>query len=317
MQTITFKSGAFQNFVAAQKFQLKFAGSDVTLVPGEPLRFDGMNAEINGAMAPCPTLKGALKSGWIVPEGSEQEVVRPVSGNIAFRPTQQTGNSTTPPLRRPAVTTEADEREVLRVSPRSAAVAQNNRDKRAQTFQKGRLVTDENGMEGVEVRSLLTPAKQRTELTATNAGSRIMQAAAPVTEAGRGVSEDEMLARMSPEAASVYREKVDAARQRVAVREGIELEGVRFSTSPKPLNQNPLATSDPKILAARAACPQFPTDYPLLASVRKRVARLVSDFEDDHAVLRAAHAIEDDAGKEALVKEFPDVFPSTGFLVRG
>lgn len=309
------------SFTVAQRFQLDFNGQAVTLQPGQEVRFDGQRAEIGGESGVCPKLRGAQKAGWLVPEGTMVTASLPVSANVSVRPSVQTGNSLSPPVRRPIIAVEADERVVMGVTSRKREVEQNNAKKRG--FQMGNIITDSNGMEGVEVRALRTPAKSRTEITANSAGSAIAAAEASAKfEHGKGISEDEMLARLPVEEAEAYMAKKASARAAIAARTGVTATpsdegGIRFNTSPKPLGQNPLATSNPKILAARAQCPDFPVDYPLTATIRKRVATLVAGYEDNLAVLRAAYAIEDADGQAAILKEFPDLLKPASLLFPG
>jgi hypothetical protein len=59
---------------------------------------------------------------------------------------------------------------------------------------------------------------------------------------------------------------------------------------------------------ALSLCTDFPQDYDFGETPRRKVARLISDFEDRLDVIRAAMiADQDPAFKEKLLQEFPDI----------
>ena len=81
---------------------------------------------------------------------------------------------------------------------------------------------------------------------------------------------------------------------------------------PREVSDNPsLAlgdTMDARRQIARAVCPDFPQAYDFSASTKKKVARLVADFEDRPDVIRAVFAAETDEVKATLITEFPEAF---------
>ncbi len=59
---------------------------------------------------------------------------------------------------------------------------------------------------------------------------------------------------------------------------------------------------------AKLMCPDFPDNYDFAVSPRKKIARLMADYEDRPDVIKAVYAAESDDFKAALVEEFPQAF---------
>ena len=107
-----------------------------------------------------------------------------------------------------------------------------------------------------------------------------------------------------------------------------EVEGMRFTNTNGPkrdIGRGPQAA--PKIPSAKAAplptvalkpevrlaiakslCADFPESYDFEAPARKKLARIMADFEDRHDVIRAIYAAETDEMKALLAAEFPKAF---------
>lgn len=67
-------------------------------------------------------------------------------------------------------------------------------------------------------------------------------------------------------------------------------------------------TEDTRRKIAKMMCQDFPDLYNFDETERKKVARIQADFEDRPDVIRAIFAAENDAMKERLLQEFPEVF---------
>ena len=198
--------------------------------------FDGSVVEYAGQRYPFPQLRGALKTGWIVPAGNYDEndpnYGRPERANIQVRHATKGGNPMAPQPKMTISTTEADEREVMSAKVHAQQVAQTNRNYVRGTtpvnaVQPGQQVLTQRGFEvveqqdGVEVpgRTMKTAAgerakQERTTLTAESAAYALQKATNVQIEAGRGVTQEEMLERMTPEQQEEYLAKKESLRSR-------------------------------------------------------------------------------------------------------
>jgi hypothetical protein len=234
MDQITFRSGEFQPFIATRKFDLGATGAAIP--KGGDLLFDGSVVEFAGQKYSFPQLRGALRTGWIVPANNYDEADpnygRPERANIQVRHATNGGNPMAPQPKMTISTTEADEREVMSAKAHAQQVAQTNRNYVRGTtpvnaVQPGQQVMTQHGFEvveqqdGIEVpgRTLKTAAgerakQERTTLTAESAAYALQKATNVQIEAGRGVTQEEMLERMTPEQAEEYLAKTASLKSR-------------------------------------------------------------------------------------------------------
>ena len=230
---IRFKVGQKQSFIAARSFALGNTGA--TVPKGSEVLFDGSKAEVDGSEYSLPQLRGAIKAGWLVLaeayDENDMSAEMPVRANVQVRHAAQGGNPMNP-NRAPThsmQTTENDEREVgngTTISQRAAAVRQQNEGyKRGQPVNTGQVVRSQRGFEtvedqdGVEVegRTLKTAAgekakQKRTVLSADNVGRALQEASDVKITPGQGVTEEEYLDRLDPEAREEYLSKKSALR---------------------------------------------------------------------------------------------------------
>lgn len=208
---IVFKLGQRQHFIAARTFALGKTG--VSVPKGADVMYDGSVAEFGGAEYPVPELRGAIRVGWLVPQSTYDEedtsAERPLAANIQVG--SAVGGNPFERQQRPRTAmnaaTESDEREVGNTRNHASAVTQRNT-----TYKRGTPLNAQ-GMElqdGVPVRKLKTAAgerakNQRQVLTGSNAASIIQEAEKEAKiDPGRGITEEEMLERMSPDEAAQY-----------------------------------------------------------------------------------------------------------------
>lgn len=197
---IRFRAGEFQAFIATRSFALGGVGK---IEKGTEIFYDGMTAEIGGSRYSLPEFRGAIKADWVTfadeydPEDMSSEI--PVSANIQVRAAVG-GNSMSPPSRQAISTTETDEREVGSASRHAAAVREANRGGR----QARQIGTSVDMQEGVPVRTLKTAAKSKSTLTPDSVGSHLREAGNVEIDAGRGMTEDEMLERMDEASREKY-----------------------------------------------------------------------------------------------------------------
>jgi hypothetical protein len=224
MDQIRFKSGEFQDFVATRTFELGTFG--VKVIKGSELTFDGSTVNYGGASYMFPQFRGASNAGWVVPTAEYEEgnplYGAPASANIKMRPpTDAQGQAKTA-----VATIEADERTVMSSATHAAATRDTNRGKSMKTAQQGGA----ESQEGVEVgRVFKTAAKTRSSLSAESAGEALRQANNVQIEAGQGITEEQMLARMAPEDRAVYLAKKDSLKSRY-VDTDISSQGTQVAT---------------------------------------------------------------------------------------
>lgn len=331
---IKFESGNFEKYVATRSFSL--GGTDYRFSVGDEVLFDGGIAKMYNNSVALPQLKGAIRIGWFVPkddyEEDNPEYARPVSANIRVQNPIKSGNSTEPKKAMPYVI-EGDERIVSTVSNRTADV------KRRNTEQE-------------EVRRFKSPKHPPVEINSSNATMMIREASKVSIQAGKGITEDEYLKRLSEEereeylakkqiAKSRYVTESDVKPSRVTESEGIKLTttmgggvstadlsgsdakaditvtevgGIKFTNTN--IREGRKAFSDCSVpndvntrrSIARSICPDFPDTYDFSQPAKKRIARLVADFDNRQDILRAAYAAETDEVKGHLVTEFPEAF---------
>ena len=148
-----------------------------------------------------------------------------VSANIQVRAANDLGHNPLSPVKRNAITTtESDERVVMNSNARMVQVNQRTADVRNQQRNRGNSNSNVNvttgGAEfGVEVnRSFKTSAKSFNEVTPGSVGSAISQADHVKIDPGVGISESELLARMSPEEQEEYLYKKESRKADITSR---------------------------------------------------------------------------------------------------
>jgi hypothetical protein len=201
---IRFIPGQMVKYISTRSFQL--GSTPHSVMDGMEILFDGTNVELNGNRFVLPTLRGAIRVGWLVRAEDydpNAPMAPPQSANIGIRPANDLGsNPLQPPKRAAAVVVESDERVVMSRTERNAVV--NQRTIEARSNRPGAAVVrgnapDVGGAEfGVEVqRTLRTPAKNTTQVTPNTVGTAIRDAELVKIQPGEGVSEEELLSRMS------------------------------------------------------------------------------------------------------------------------
>jgi len=207
---IEFKSGVPQTFTATRSFAL--GALNVTVAKGSSLSFDGAMVEYAGMKYSFPQLRSAVTAEWLVLD-SDYDVDnptydKPVSANIKVRPT--TDDKQAKPFK--TTVTETDERVVMSYSEHASTTKAQNK-AQGKEHKKGFDVIEDQ--EGVPIRSLKTAAKaEKVELTSESAGSAIRSAGNVQIDPGQGITEEEMLERMSLEDRTVYLAKKNSLKSR-------------------------------------------------------------------------------------------------------
>lgn len=214
MPEIVFKRGDKLPFIATRSFALGNTG--MNLAKGQEILFDGTTADVGGDDLSLPTLRGAIKAGWLVlaqnydPDDDEAE--RPKSAGIQVHHPTQGGN----PMdmrsrtagRTAMTTTESDEREVGNIRQHADQAKQANTNYRRGQPVNPQMRGGAENQDGVEVRKLKTPSGERAKQTRTvlTAGSlgQAMKDTEVTISAGQGISEEEYVSRLDPAAASEY-----------------------------------------------------------------------------------------------------------------
>ena len=224
---ITYRQGNKLHFIAGRSFAI---GKDGMTVPkGSDIFFDGTQVEFGGQTFSHPQFRGAVKAGWATLaedyDPNDREAERPVAANIQVRHPTQGGNpmtgGTRPLLGREATTvTEVDEREVGNVRTHATNTrTHNNGHHHGQRIDVKAGSSVAELQDGVPVRKLRTSntgekaKSQRTVISTETAGSRIREAESPAPiDAGQGLTEEEYLARLSPDQQEEYLSRKSALR---------------------------------------------------------------------------------------------------------
>lgn len=201
-----FTQGQMVEFRATRDFGM----GGMNIQRGMAIHYDGYNISVGGRQQPLPGFKGALKAGWAVPVAQfdpNASAQAPRSAGIKVRPAD-TGNPMVRQAAAMATVVEAEERIVGNVQTHAQDVRSSN--------QARRNITASSGIEsqdGVVVRTL-TPLNSkdgaRTTLTGSNIQQLINEANDVQVQPGRGVTRDEVMARMSPEQREQYQSEIQA-----------------------------------------------------------------------------------------------------------
>lgn len=234
---IRFRRNEFQSFIATRTFAVP--GFPSGIPRGAEILFDGAMADYAGVQVGCPQLLGAIKAGWLVAAEAYDEaaVEAPRPAGIQVRHATEGGNPMRPGQGRTIMTTtESDEREVnSNIRTRAKETSQRNAAPR-NIRPKAASAPLPRGVEpqdGVEVRPLKTLSGEKSKHAVTTlTGNNTMAAVAEVTkgsviEPGRGVTEEEMLARMTEEEQALY----------LAEKESRKAQYVDLEAAPVPVRQ--------------------------------------------------------------------------------
>jgi hypothetical protein len=224
---IRFTPGKMERYITTKSFELGNTGQRV--LDGMEILFDGTNAVMNENRFVLPTLRGAIKLGWLIHESLyDPDAAAPAnpSANIGMRPANDLGqNPLSPPKRVAAAVVESDERVVMSRGDRTQAAQQQTMAARNQQGRAGAFVArgaapDVGGSEfGVEVKRVLqTPAKTALQVTPNSVGAAISQANQIKIQPGQGITEEELMAQMTPEQQEDYRSAKEARKADVETR---------------------------------------------------------------------------------------------------
>lgn len=212
MEQIRYKTGEFQSFTATRTFDTP--GGKVH--KGGDLTFDGSTMNYAGSMHAMPQLRSAVNAGWLVPTAEYDEANpvygAPISANMKLRPTTDAKRAEAKRAeggdggRTIATVVEADERTVMSSAAHAASTRDQNRGVR-----KVASAGDAELQDGVPVRTLKTKANAPKASLSSNA---IHEANSVQIEPGVGITEEEMLSRMTPEDQQVYLTKKESLRSR-------------------------------------------------------------------------------------------------------
>lgn len=225
---IRFVPGKMQRFISTKSFAL--GGTNHSVYDGMEILFDGTNVEIDGNRFILPTLRGAIRMGWIVPAEVYDPEAAPQaapSANIGVRAANDLGtNPLSPPKRNAIVTVESDERVVMSRSDRTQAAQQRTNEVRQSQGRPGAYVARGTSSEiiggaefGQEVpRTFKTAAKTGLQVTPNTVGTAIRDAELVKIQPGEGISEEELLLRMSPEERATYQAEKEARKDDIQSR---------------------------------------------------------------------------------------------------
>lgn len=305
-----------------------FGMSGMSIERGMTIDFDGYNVVVAGRPPqPLPTFKGALKAGWAVPEASynaSAPMARPQPAGIKVRPADTGNPNETRAASSLLATAEAEEQVVGDYREHAAGVRQANN---ARAYRGSQEVEPQDG---VPVRTLQTIANSRggvrTTLTGSNTNQAIVEANRVQIEAGRGITREELMERMSPEQREQYKAEIEARRaayvpldERVAVQgpesqgtviarleapEAVETMGIRTTTTvgggTETIDLSGLDEAPAQLDVVESEGMRFrTTNGPRKANVGSRRPPSVTPFEDVDPRRVIARAV---------CRDFPDLY---------
>lgn len=189
----TYTYGNFKSFISTRTFALGSTG--ISVPEGVELQFDGTTVILNGQEINLPTLRGAVRLGWLVPkENYETSAFQPPPrANMTLHPAVDDGQNK---AQKVSVSVDSDERVVMSQSTRTAQV------KQAAANRGGYTVEVEDQHAVPLSRTFSTKAVETTNMTNVSAA---MQAASAVrVRPGQGVSEADYLSRLGPQQKAEY-----------------------------------------------------------------------------------------------------------------
>lgn len=322
---IRFTPGRMDRFISTRGFTL--GGTNMSVYEGMEILFDGTNVELNGSRFVLPTLRGAIKMGWIVPADQYDPDAGPgiaPSANIGVRSANDLGQNPLSPAKRNAIVTiESDERIVMSRSDRNQ-VAQQRTSEARQTQSRTAFVARGSSSElvggsefGVEVgRAFQTSAKTGMQLSPNNVGTAIRDAELVKIQPGEGISEEELLSKMSADERAQYVAEKEA-------RKG-DIQSRTPGYVPPPVSTTNLASMNQ--MGTRSAQPQARVVAASSSPAVGRVATTQSKVQDGISVnLSVGGGVDtfDASGtteraKESVVEQEGMIFrntngPKTGF----
>lgn len=225
---IRFTPGKMERFISTKAFTL--GGTNYSVYDGMEILFDGINVELNGSRFMLPTLRGAIRMGWLVPADEYNPDAAPVanpSANIGVRAANDLGqNPLSPPKKSAIVTVESDERVVMSSSARTQQAKQRTAEVRQSTGRAGAFVARGSSSDlvggaefGVELeRQFKTSAKTASQVTPNTVGTAIRDAELVKIQAGEGISEEELLSKMTNEEQATYKAEKEARKSDIQSR---------------------------------------------------------------------------------------------------
>jgi hypothetical protein len=258
---IKFIPGRMDRFISMKAFTL--GGTNYSVYVGMELLFDGTNVELNGDRFTLPSLRGAIRTRWVVPAGDYDPEAIPTgnpSANIGVRSANDLGQNPLSPAKKSAIVTiESDERVVMNCSERTQQANQHTVEARQSQGRAGAFVARGSSSElvggaefGVEIgRAFQTSAKTGMQLNPNNVGTAIRDAELVKINPGEGISEGEMLSKMTAEEQAQYLAKKEAHKSDIQSRTPGYILPTVVTTNLASMNQPGMKSeAQPKVMLA-------------------------------------------------------------------
>lgn len=302
-----FKRGEFQAFRATDDVHL--GAIETNIARDEVILYDGSVVKIAGQEHAIPSMRGAIKEGWFVPEGDTTSTRKVRAAGVAVRPAQNAAGDKDRTLT--LSTVEDDERAVSTVTDAKLG------------YREGHPTKVEEGDDGVAVSKIRTKAKQAAKVTDAQAADRAIRdlddkpppkaeaiATGDVQETIVGEDLEELL----PEAASTKKpkpgtagegdhpemtaaERAEYARKARLAQFG-EAPAAEEEPEEEPESNDPVSDLDQKLAIIRMSIPDF--EWDLSVQWAKRAKLAVEKYRDNPLYLNSILAIETDAVKKEI-----------------
>lgn len=327
---VIWKRGEYIKLFATMKVRLGSNAHGVTHIEaGDIAEFDGTMLKYSGAEFACPSLRGAVKAEWLIPEeyspGAQTPQATIPQRQIAKA---QTINTDLSRVQRSPVasmeSSEVDEETVLNVSDRSEKVEGSTRTEPKKLVR----VTDQDGKVVGKIRSAAkaTPvdvsrdSEYARTLDAVELPKPIGKIPVKNTITREGVHITSNVGSVSQDIQELNDEGTVVGKVRKTDKnrvEGIEIKDTSKSAvqATQQNQQVPMSNGKvkintkipPQIRIAQYIYPDFPSDWSFTGKMKERLDQ-IGDYKNNPAFLEALYAAEGDNVRRILQAEYPNQF---------
>jgi hypothetical protein len=153
---IQFSAGTFIQLRVIKTFHLGQLEKDLN--KDDVIEYDGTTLKIGGDTHVMPTIRAAVKAGWIVPMSDTTSVYRPVSAQVQVRPATSVGRERG----------EVVNSQMVHDEDRDLGQLKQVRDRGDGVVRKMAVMSDDASSEGVAVGRINTPTHMKSKFTTDN-----------------------------------------------------------------------------------------------------------------------------------------------------
>lgn len=296
---MNWKKNEFITFYAVMK--VKIGGEPpIEIDKGDSFEYDGSILKFNGHEIPSASLRGAVKSGWVVASEDQVNMSAPahvVNRNLAKSQTKNNGGSGLIQRSEGNLSlSETDEGDVASVTARRGSGLRDT---------PKRILNHSDSQDGQVVARLRTSSNlgpvdvsQKSNLAKSledrnwERPDYVQSGKYPIfgDSEGRVVSQVRNSPSRDDKSGLIVPRRFESERE----------EKVSVSTKQT-------LSANPKVRVAQRIFPDFPSEWDFTGKMSERLAR-VKNYSEDPAFLEALYAAENDQFRKVLASEYPDLF---------